>query len=180
MQEMQVRCELKALTFTRCLYKRKLLFTYKDVLPHDVGIGSLSFTRSHNRRSEVEKEEEIANITPSSSCRSEQDVTELDHNDETLVVHNVKHLNINDNSPTVDNFAGVGELKSAAPCSHGDSSTAGVTFNIPVNNSTTLQPSTCLPIATVVGNHGNCTSVFIDVVDWLSPLIIGQLDGKVM
>lgn len=127
----------------------------------------------------MEKEEEIANITPSSSCTLEQDVTELDHNDETLV-HSVKHLSINDNSPTVNNSTGVGELKGVAPCSHGDSSIAGVTFNIPVKDSTTLQPSTCLPIATVASNHGNCTSVFIDVVEWLSPLIIGQLDGKVM
>ena len=104
-----------------------------------------------------------------------------DHNEETdlKLVHDVQQLSIDDK--VVNNSASVGELKGAAP--HGeDDRSNGVTFIVPVNSSTTVQSTRHLLMATTaaVGNHGNCTSVFIDVVEWLSPLVTtGWLEGKV-
>ena len=81
----------------------------------------------------------------------------------------------------MSNSASVGELKAAAPHEEDDRSNRGVTFVVPVNSSTTFQSTRHLSTVTTaaVGNHGNCTSVFIDVVEWLSPLVTGQLEGKV-
>ena len=94
------------------------------------------------------------------------------------LVRNIDRLSIT-NDATV-NSVGAEKLKVAPPNSSDDKSsvssnrTTGVTFDIPVTSSTAPQPT-----IVTAGNHGNCTSVFIDVVEWLSPLIIGQLDGKV-
>ena len=117
-------------------------------------------------------------ITSSASCVDcsikEEDNTELIHEATGL---NLEKLSIN-NDATVNSF-GTEELMVALYSSDdkrnvSSNRTAGVTFDIPVTSLTALQQT----IATA-GNHGNCTSVFIDVVEWLSPLIIGQLDGKV-
>ena len=162
--------------------KRKLLFTHEDVLLHEVGIGSSSFTHSHNRRSEFQqKEGEIANSTLSenSNCPPLEDTK--GHSDEETdlrLAHNVQELSIVDEA--VKNSASIGVLKGAAPHEEEDKSNNGVTFIVPVNNLTTFQSTKHFPMATTaVGNHGNCTSVFIDVVEWLSPLVVGQLEGKV-
>ena len=106
----------------------------------------------------------------------EEDSAELiDKETDLKLVHDVTELSITDTA----NTTGAEQLKDVPPESSDNRSTVsnGVTFNIPVTSSTALQ-STKSPIATS-GNHSNCTSVFIDVVEWLSPLIIGQLDGKV-
>lgn len=167
--------------------KRKLLFTHEDVLPHEIGIGSLSFTHSHNRRSDLQqtREEATTNITLSANVSScpplvEGDATKLiQHNEKETdlkLVHNVEQLSIDDNSIST----GVEELKGVASHSEDERNTVsdGRTFVVPVNSSATLQPTGHLPTV-AVGNHGNCTSVFIDVVEWLSPLIVGRLEGKV-
>ena len=109
----------------------------------------------------------------------EEGSTELIHEVTSLnLVRNIDRLSIT-NDATV-NSIGAEKLKVAPPDSSDDKSsvssnrTTGVTFDIPVTSSTAAQPT-----IVTTGNHGNCTSVFIDVVEWLSPLIIGQLDGKV-
>ena len=107
----------------------------------------------------------------------EEDSAELvDEETDLKLVHDVTELNITD---TANTTTGAEQLKNVAPEGSDNRSAIsnGVTFTIPVTSSTALQ-STKSPIATS-GNHSNCTSVFIDVVEWLSPLIIGQLDGKV-
>lgn len=162
-------------------FERKLLFINEDVLPHELGFGSSSFIHPHNRRSEKKAEDSTSPITLSASNSSpivkEEDSTELIHMETDLkLVHNVNELSITD---TTGVTTGAEQLKVVTAESSDNSRTVsnGVTFNITATSSTALQ-STKSPIATS-GNHSNCTSVFIDVVEWLSPLVIGQLDGKV-
>lgn len=158
--------------------KRKLLFTHEDVLPHEVGMGSSSFTHLHNRSSELQqnKDEEAVNITSEDDTSSPilERLAATEH--DLTLVDNVEQLRINDNPLAVNNSSDINKLRVVVAHGQDDRSTVsnGVTFNIPVTSST--KPTSYLvPVA----NPGNCTSVFIDVVEWLSPLIIGQLDGKV-
>ena len=157
-------------------FERKLLFIHEDILPHELGFGSSSFTYPHNRRSEKRAEESPITLSASDSSAivKEEDSTELIHKETDLkLVHDVEELSITDPMAIT---TGAEQLKVVSPESSDNTTVSnGVTFNIPVTNST---QSTKSPIATS-GNHSNCTSVFIDVVEWLSPLIIGQLDGKV-
>ena len=135
----------------------------------------------HNRRSERRAEE--SHITLSASVNDvivkEDDSRELIHEDTDLkLVHDVKQLSITDD--TAITSTGTEQLMVVVPEDSDDKGTVsnGVTFDIPVASSTILQSTGHFPVATA-GNHGNCTSVFIDIVEWLSPLIIGTLDGKV-
>lgn len=168
------------------------------MLPHEVGMGTLSFTHPHNQRTKLQqKREEEAVITSStittsisdSSLTVEQEETAVHchhHNNEDIdltLAHDIKQLHINDESIVASsNSTGVEETNIIAPTSPDDKGTTNdvVAFNIPVTSSTGVQPTRQFLIATAaVGSHSYCTSVFIDVVEWLSPLIVGCLDGKV-
>ena len=127
----------------------------------------------HNWRNEKRADESPITLSASNSSATvkEEDSTQLIHEGTDLkLVHDVKQLSITEDTTGITTDAE--QLKADGIVSN------GVTFDIPVTSSTALQPTSQSPIATA-GNHGNCTSVFIDVVEWLSPLIVGQLDGKV-
>ena len=158
---------------------RKLLFTHEDVLPHKVGVGFLPFTHARNQRSESQQitveETDLTLSAEASSTDAQEDNSQLVHDklaQDNLELSNTKlsQLSITD-----------GPLDDSKVMTTDGADDRSITFDIPVTNSTaTVQQTGHFPIASAgIGNHGDCTSVFIDVVDWLSPLIVGQMDGKV-
>lgn len=153
-------------------------------------MGPLSFTHSHNHRSELQekrkKQTSPVSVNNSSPTIEQGIVTHSLHHDnketDLKLAHDIKQLSVNED--TIVDTSGVEELNVMASDTPDDirnnnTSSNGVTFDIPVTSSTTIQPIGHFPIPTAAGNHTQCTSVFIDTVEWLSPLIIGQLDGKV-
>jgi len=166
--------------------KRKLLFTHEAVLPHEVGMGTSSFTHPHNQRTELQKREEEAivstNISGSSPTVEQKDILvhHIKEEIDSTLAHDINQLHIKDDSVAISNPCDAEGLKVATPVSLDDKGTNDVlAFDIPVSNSTDI-PVSHSPLATAaVGNYNYCTSVFIDVVEWLSPLIVGQLNGKV-
>jgi len=140
-----------------------LLFTDKDVLPHELGAGSASFNHhpvsSQQTITVQETDISLSDTKPKGVSHCHGDV-------DSVVTTEIEQLKIDETST----------LSSASKFSHGvcqlhdaPNKCTGATCDDP--NTTHHSPLKAKLI--------HCTSLFIDTVEWLSSVVVGTLDGKV-
>jgi len=143
------------------------LFTDTDVLPHKLGAGSNSFKQQHHHSVSTQQSDTIQQTDI--PCLDRRKLATHCHGEmDSSVTHKIEQLNIIDHQTDTTNVT---------------ESSHGVTYvdNNPDECTTVNGTTLAVPIA---AHHPPsktiyCTSLFIDMVDWLSIVVVGNLDGKV-